>query len=150
MPRRAVRVCARTYDLRKPSGRANRWNAAEQRVIYLAEHFATAVLESVVHAGSAPPLPSHAAWVNIPDSVSVEELDPRALPADWADPDDSTHPRRIGARWYREMRTACLFVPSVPGRPFERNVVVNTLHPEAALITWERVVEVPWDPRLFG
>ena len=60
MPRRAVR--ARTYDPRKPSGRANRWNSADQQVLYLSEHFGTAVLESPSHAGIFG-LTSHATWV---------------------------------------------------------------------------------------
>lgn len=150
MPRRAVRVCARMHEPHKPSGQANRWNTAEQRVLYLSEHFSTAVLESVVHTRGTPPLPAHAAWVTIPDDVSVEEIDVAALPTGWDNRRDSTHARRIGAQWYREMRSACLIVPSIPGRPFERNLVLNTRHPDAARIQWERVVEIPWDDRLFG
>jgi RES domain-containing protein len=149
MPRRAVRVCARTYDPQRSSGRANRWNAAEQRVLYLSEHFGTAVLETIVHADLTPPPPSVAAWATIPDDVSVEELDAAALLAGWDDPDDSAHARRIGAEWYREMRSACLVVPSIPGRPFEYNLVLNTRHPDAARIHWDAVVEIPWDERLL-
>jgi RES domain-containing protein len=150
MPRRAVRVCTRLYDPREPTSQANRWNAAEQRVLYLSEHFGTAVLESVVHADKTPPLPAHAAWVTIPDDVSVEAMDAAVLPSGWDDPDELTQARRIGAQWYREMRSACLIVPSIPGRPFERNLVLNTRHPDAVRIQWERVVEIPWDERLFG
>ncbi len=150
MPRRAVRVCARTYDPTQPSGRANRWNATDQFVLYLSEHFGTAVLESVVHADAAPPLPAHAAWVTIPDEVSVEELAGPALPVGWDDPDDHSQARAVGARWYHDQRSACLTVPSVPGRPFERNLVINVTHRNVAKLQWERAVEVPWDPRLFG
>jgi RES domain-containing protein len=149
MALRAVRVCARTYNPQKASGRANRWNAADQFVLYLAEHFGTAILEGVVHAGKAPPLPAHAAWVTIPEDL-VEELDVAALPTGWENPDDPTAARSVGARWYSESRSATLVVPSVPGRPFERNVVINTLHPDASRITWENTIEIPWDPRLFG
>ena len=74
MPRRAMRLCARTRDPARASGRAQRWNADSQLVLYLSEHFGTAVLESVVHADAAPPLPAHAAWVTIPDNVSTERL----------------------------------------------------------------------------
>jgi RES domain-containing protein len=146
---RAVRVCARTYDPKKASGRANRWNAADQLVLYLSEHFGTAVLESVVHAGKAPPLPAHAAWVTIPDDA-IEALDVGALPGGWDDPDELTIARAVGARWYQEERSAALIIPSVPGQPFERNVVINTTHEQAAKIKWEPIVEIPWDPRLFG
>lgn len=149
MALRAVRVCARTYDPRKASGKANRWNEAGQLVLYLAEHFGTAVLESVVHAGHAPPLPAHAAWVSIPDDVAVEELVSTALPAGWADPDDLSVARAVGAEWYHSGRAGALLVPSVPARPYERNVVINTTHADAARIAWEADVDVPWDPRLF-
>lgn len=149
MPLRAVRVCGRTYDPNKASGRANRWNAADQFVLYLAEHFSTAVLESVVHAGKAPPLPAHAAWVTIPDDI-VEEVSPSKLPSGWDDPDNQSVARLIGAGWYTEGRSAALVVPSVPGRPFERNVVVNTTHGDFRTIVWEPIISIPWDPRLFG
>ena len=150
MPRRAVRVCARTFNLQRPSGRANRWNAQGQLVLYFAEHFGTAVLENVVHADKAPPPPSHASWVTIPDDVSIEEVELSTLPVGWDDPDDTQHARGHAAAWYQQMRTAVLIVPSLPGRPFERNLVLNTTHPDADRIAWESPVEISWDRRLFG
>ncbi|HEX4684421.1 MAG TPA: RES family NAD+ phosphorylase [Gemmatimonadaceae bacterium] len=145
-----MRVCARTFDPRVARGRPQRWNEAGQFVLYLAEHFSTTILESVVHAGGAPPPPAHAVWADIPDIVSVDTVDPRALRAGWDDPDDYAIARRIGASWYRQARTAALIVPSVPGRPYERNIVVNTTHADAAAIVWANTVDVPWDPRLFS
>lgn len=145
---RAVRVTARTYDLRRASGRENRWNSAGQAALYLSEHFSTALLESLVHSGGTP-VQSHAAWAVIEHGVSVEELDPATCPG-WDDLDDHTAARAVGSKWLREERTACLIVPSVPGRPFERNIVVNAVHPQATRIVWESAVDVPWDPRLFG
>lgn len=150
MPLRAVRLCGRTYDPRKPSGRPSRWNDTGQLVLYLAEHFGTAVLESVVHAGPAAPPPAHASWADIPDIVSRETLAPAALSAGWEDPDDLAAARAVGSAWYTAAKSAILIVPSVPGRPFERNVVINTTHPDAALIAWSPPGMIPWDPRLFA
>lgn len=146
---RAVRVCGRTYSPTRASGRPNRWNAAGELVLYLAEHFATAILESVVQAGAAPPPPVHAAWATIPDDL-VEELTVAKLPARWDDPDDYTAARAVGSRWYTQVRSVALIVPSVPGRPFERNLVINTTHADVAKILWEAPEDIPWDPRLFG
>jgi RES domain-containing protein len=150
MPHRAVRLCARTLDVRRPSGRPNRWNAQDQLVLYFSRNFGTAVLESVVHASAAPPPPTHASWVTIPDDVTIEQVDERSLPAGWDDPDDPHHARRFAARWYAEQRAAFLVVPSLPGRPYEQNLVLNTTHPDAGKVRWERAVDIPWDPRLFG
>ena len=150
MALRAVRVCARTWLPRKASGKANRWNAADQFVVYLSEHFGTAMLESVVHAASAPPPPAHAVWALIPDGVAVEELEAAALPTGWDDPHDLTIARTIGAAWYESGRSVALLVPSVPGRPFERNVVINTTHAKWPEVAWGAVEDIPWDPRLFG
>ena len=147
---RAVRVCGRTYDLQKPSGRASRWNAANQQVLYLSEHFGTALLERVVHAGTAAPPPAHASWVTIPEAVHIETLAASGLPTGWDDPDDTSAARSVGSRWYESAHTAILVVPSLPGRPFESNVVLNTTHPDARTLRWGPVVEIPWDSRLFG
>lgn len=45
--------------------------------------------------------------------------------------------------------SACLIVPSVPGRPYERNIVLNPLHPDYVKLAWEPTENIPWDPRLF-
>jgi RES domain-containing protein len=149
MPIRAVRVCARTQDPLRTTGRQNRWNASGQHVLYLAEHFATAVLETLVHVATTAPPPAHARWVTIGDDVRVEERKGADLPLGWDDPDDQSVARAVGAAWVNSAASACLMVPSVPGRPYERNIVVNTTHPDFPKLVWEATRLVPWDPRLF-
>jgi len=150
MPIRAVRVCSRTRNPLLTSGRQNRWNRSGQHVLYLAEHFATAVLESVVHAATTAPPPAHAQWVTIPDDVVVLELSAANLPPGWDDPDDQSVARARGATWVAAGNSACLMVPSVPGRPYERNIVVNSVHPDYPRLAWDPLEIVPWDPRLFA
>ncbi|MCL4235272.1 MAG: RES domain-containing protein [Deltaproteobacteria bacterium] len=150
MPLRAVRVCARTLDPLHAGGRPNRWNASGQRVLYLAEHFATSVLETVVHVATTAPPPAHAKWVTIGDDIAVTEFTEADLPRGWDDPDDQTVARAVGAEWANSGASACLIVPSVPGHPYERNIVLNTEHPDFAKLGWEATELVPWDPRLFG
>lgn len=149
MPMRAVRVCAQTLDPLRASGLQNRWNSSGQHVLYLAEHFATAVLENVVHVATTVPPPAHAKWVTIGDDIGVIEHTADKLPAGWDDPDDQSVARAIGAAWVTSAASACLIVPSVPGRPFERNIVLNTAHPDFPKLVWEATQVVPWDTRLF-
>lgn len=146
---RAVRVCSRTQDPLHTSGRQNRWNAEGQHVLYLCEHFATALLENVVHVATTVPPPAHARWVTIASDVSREERTANVLPIGWDDPDDQSIARRVGAEWMATGATACLIVPSVPGRPYERNIVLNTKHTDFRKLGWDATVDVPWDPRLF-
>jgi hypothetical protein len=108
------------------------------------------MLERVVHAGRVAPPPAHAAWVSVPDDVNVEQHTAEALPLGWDDPHDLSVAREVGARWYSEGRSAVLIVPSVPGRPFERNVVINATHVDWPKIEWEAVTQIPWDPRFFA
>ncbi|MCZ7583840.1 MAG: RES domain-containing protein [Deltaproteobacteria bacterium] len=150
MPIRAVRVCARTWEPLRTSGRPNRWNASGQHVLYLSEHFGTAVLETVVNAATTAPPPAHATWVTIGDDINVVEYTATDLPDGWDDPDDQSVARAIGAAWVAAGATACLVVPSVPGRPYERNIVVNTRHRDFRKLVWEPAKLVPWDPRLFA
>ncbi|MBZ0272231.1 RES family NAD+ phosphorylase [bacterium] len=152
MSLRAVRVCARTFDPRQTSGLENRWNARGQHVLYLAEHFATAVLENLVYTKRTP-TPAHAKWVTIPDGVHVEErkiAELNNLFPGWDHIKDKSVSRNIGAAWLASGTSACLLVPSVPGRPFERNIVLNVDHPDYTRLLWDPTVDLPWDPRLFG
>ena len=150
MPVHAARVCVRARDPLQTSGRQNRWNASGQHVLYLAEHFATAVLETVVQVATTAPPPAHAKWVVIGDDVRVIERTATDLPAGWDDPGDQSIARAVGAAWVTSGVSACLIVPSVPGRPYERNVVVNTAHADFVRFVWSAAELVPWDPRLFA
>ena len=42
-----------------------------------------------------------------------------------------------------------LLVPSLPGRPFEHNLVLNTTHVDARKLQWDNTVDIRWDPPLF-
>jgi RES domain-containing protein len=119
-------------------------------VLYLAEHFGNALLERMVHADGVMPPPAHAVWVTIPDGLAMETLEESELPAGWDDPDDAAASRSVGSSWYQHGHTALLVVPSLPGRPFEYNIVLNTTHPDARKLRWGAVIEIPWDARLFG
>ncbi|HEY9015897.1 MAG TPA: RES domain-containing protein [Gemmatimonadales bacterium] len=146
------RLSKRRYPVYDGSGAAlegARWNSPGRALIYTSEHYATAVLEQLVHAGrTALPGAHHAAAIDIPNDLETEELDPATVP-DW-DAEDSVSARAYGDEWYRTSRTAVLIVPSIPGQPIERNFIINPAHPEAARIRVMPAFIVVWDGRLFG
>lgn len=125
-----------------------RWNSPGRPVVYAADSFAGAILEILAHAFRPRTLPGphHAVRIEIPDGV-VEVLDPGSLPG-WDDR-DSPEALAFGDRWLAGGRSAVLVVPSVPGRPVGRNVLVNPEHPDGARISVSPPFLVPWDERLF-
>ena len=146
------RLAKRRYPVYDGSGAAlegARWNSPGRLLIYASEHYATAILEKLVHAGrTALPGRHHAAAIQIPDDVSIELFDPRAVPG-W-DAEESAAARAFGDQWHTAQRTAVLVVPSLPGQPVERNFVINPAHADSARITVAPPFDVVWDGRLFG
>jgi len=148
----AYRVAKKRYPVYDAAGAilaGGRWTSPGVAVIYAAEHYATAILEKLVHAGRlALPGSHHAAEILIPDDIAIEEFDPGAH-SGW-DLEGSSVSRTFGDFWVAAARTPVLAVPSVPGQPVERNFVINLAHPDARRIRPQRAFDVVWDGRLFG
>jgi RES domain-containing protein len=146
------RLAKRRYPVYDGSGAAlegARWNSPGRLLIYASEHYATAILEKLAHAGRTQlPGAHHAAAIRIPDDLASEQFDPAAVPG-W-DTEDSASARAYGDRWHAAGRTAVLVVPSLPGQPIERNFIINPAHPDAARIRVMPSFDVVWDGRLFG
>lgn len=146
------RLAKRRYPVYDGSGAAlegARWNSPGRVLIYTSEHYATAVLEKLVHAGRTQlPGAHHAAAIDIPDDLQLEIFRPTAVPG-W-DAEDSASARDYGDRWHAAGRSAVLVVPSLPGQPVERNFIINPGHPDASRIRVLPSFDVTWDGRLFG
>lgn len=123
-----------------------RWNSPGRRVIYAAETYAGALLEILVHASGAVPRNQVYIEIEIPASVSIEEVMTHDIPG-W-DARSFEAARAFGDRWYDEGRTAVLLVPSLVTR-VERNVVLNQEHPDFGWIRPSRPLPVRWDARLW-
>jgi RES domain-containing protein len=142
-------------DLSGEGGRrvAARWHERGRPAVYLAEHPALALLETLVHLDIDPDeLPSHyqLLTVEVPDDVAVESLTETALAAqiaNWRDAPDET--RKLTRSWFGERRTALLRIPSVIV-PAAHNYLLNPLHPEAARIAVAARQTVQFDARLVG
>ena len=146
------RIAKKRHPVYDPSGSVlygSRWTSKGRAIIYTAEHYATAILEKLVHAGRLElPGSHHAAAIFIPEDLRIERFDPATSPG-WAQ-DDSTVARRHGDAWHAAQRTPVLAVPSVPGQPIEWNYLINPTHPEAARIRPLDPFDIIWDGRLFG
>ena len=146
------RLAKRRYPVYDGSGAAlegARWNSPGRVLIYTSEHYATAVLEKLVHAGRTQlPGAHHAAAIEIPDDLATDLFEPLALPG-W-DAEESASARDYGDEWHASGRSAILIVPSLPGQPVEGNFIVNPAHPDAARIRVGPVFDVVWDGRLFS
>jgi RES domain-containing protein len=146
------RLAKRRYPVYDGSGAAlegARWNSPGRLLIYASEHYATAILEKLVHAGRTQlPGAHHAAIIEIPEDVGTDEFEPRSAPG-W-ETDESAVARAYGDEWHASGRTAVLIVPSLPGLPIERNFIINPAHPDAARIRVMPSFDVTWDGRLFG
>ena len=129
---------------RRTSGR---WHEAGQGVIYASEHYSTAMLEKLLHF--AGELPGGQCWIDVqvPAGVSYAVFPVEAHP-DWAGA-DMIAARRFGRTWHAEGLSCLLFVPSVVAR-VERNVIVNTAHPDFGRLRPGLERPVWWDARLFA
>jgi RES domain-containing protein len=137
------------YDIGGAVRVGGRWTSPGVGVIYTAEHYATAILELLVHRGRVElPGPHHAAAIIVPDDLRIERFDPATHPG-W-DLEGSSVARAYGDGWAAAARTPVLAVPSVPGQPAEWNYVINPGHPEATRIRPLDPFDVVWDGRLFG
>jgi RES domain-containing protein len=151
-PLTAYRIASGRFPLLDGSGAAlvgGRWNRKGQRVIYGALTYSGALLEQLAHAGIAR-LPRDHRWIaiTIPAGARIEELDPDDVP-DWAKP-GSKSALAAGDDWYRARRALALIVPSVVGRPIERNILINQEHADFPRVTATKPKPVIWDERLFG
>jgi RES domain-containing protein len=124
-----------------------RWNTPSAPMLYTSEHYATALLEKLVHFSGVLPSNQHYVRITIPPGISCEEFVPASHPG-WDSADESIT-KAFGARWQAEGRSLLLIVPSIPGGRIERNFLINLEHEEANRITHDMASPVPWDDRLF-
>jgi RES domain-containing protein len=150
-PLKAFRIARVKFPIFDGAGAAlggARWNTTGQRVIYAADSYAGALLEILVHSNLGR-VPRGFSWIeiHIPARVAVEEITASALPG-W-DESDCSVSQEFGSRWFTEMRTAVLLVPSVAASAMGRNVLINQNHPQFRFMSASRPRAVAWDRRLF-
>ena len=127
---------------------AARWHSRGRRIVYLADHPASALLEVLVHLEvDAAELPDvlQLLAIDVPDDIAPERVESANLPADWKQHFSVT--RALGDRWLREDGSALLRVPSAIV-PAAFNFLLNPAHPDAASAKIAEIIHAPFDTRL--
>ena len=127
---------------------SGRWHTRGRRIVYAADHQATAQLEWLAHLEVAPedfPRTIPFTEIDAADDVRWDEVGEERLPAGWQR--DAQITRALGDDWLQRGDTALLSVPSVfvPAR----NVLANPSHRDAARLRIVRAFDFPLDPRLM-
>src|SRR6185295_17519720 len=107
---------------------SGRWHTRGRRVVYLADHPASALLEVMVHLEiDAEDLPTHyqLLGVDIPGALRTTTLKESELPQGWRE--SAEHTRTLGDNWLREAPAALLRVPSAIV-PDAGNYLLNPAH----------------------
>ena len=129
---------------------SGRWHTRGRRVVYLADHPASALLEIMVHLEiDAGDLPTHYQLLgtDVPDALRMTTLNESALPPDWRE--RAAHTRTLGDGWLREAPAPLLRVPSAIV-PDAGNYLLNPAHPDAARIVIASATRAAFDPRLVA
>src|SRR3954468_8652811 len=90
-----------------------RWHSRGKRIVYLADHPASALLEVIVHLEvKSENLPDgfQLLKIDLPDDLAVDQPDQGELPADWRERVSIT--QKIGDVWLGEELTSLFRVPS--------------------------------------
>lgn len=123
-----------------------RWHEIGTRILYTAETFSLAKLETLANSAFIPK--NYAVvCIEVPDDVSIKDLAESDLPANWTDTPAPKELKEIALNWIRKNEHLVLRVPSVHS-PYERNCLINPLHPDHGRL---RIVEHkshPFDKRL--
>jgi RES domain-containing protein len=127
-----------------------RWHFAGRPVVYLAEHPAGALLETLVHQEirSTADLPDtyRLLRVEVTDEVAIAELSESFLPDNWRE--DASYTQSAGSEWLESESTALLKVPSAV-MPYAYNYILNPAHADVVNIKIEMVIDVQHDPRIL-
>ncbi|QOZ07163.1 RES family NAD+ phosphorylase [Bradyrhizobium sp. CCBAU 51765] len=124
---------------------AGRWHSQGKRIVYLADHPSSALLEMLVHMDrDLIPSTYQLLRISVPEGIKVETVESE-LPPDWQS--HTIVSREIGDRWLDRSTSALLQVPSAISTQGS-NFLLNPAHPDAARVGVAEVIQAPFDPRL--
>lgn len=126
---------------------AGRWHSQGKRIVYLADHPSSALLEMLVHMDRDLIPPTYQLLrIEIPSTLKIEAVDVGDLPGDWRA--DTMASREIGDRWLDQSTSVLLQVPSAISEQ-GKNFLLNPAHPDAVNVRVAEVFRAPFDARLL-
>lgn len=126
---------------------AGRWHSQGKRIVYLADHPSSALLEMLVHMDRDLIPPTYQLLrIAVPDDIVIETVT-QELPPDWRI--KMMVSREIGDRWLDRSGSALSQVPSAISAQ-GANFLLNPAHPDAARVSVAEVIQSPFDPRLLA
>lgn len=133
------------------SGKSNRWNLDDQFVIYTGGSRSLSSLELIVHKNAVQPsLKYKVMIISIADEETLfTNVSEKDLPENWRTAGAYPDLQLIGAKWYKEMQSLILKVPSAV-IPKEHNYIINVHHPQfSSKVLLARTEDYFWDERLL-
>lgn len=126
-----------------------RWNERGTSVVYLGGSLSLAALEIFVHLTAEDArLAFVAIQVDVPDTVSIRELDPNQLPDNWREEPPPDACKAVGTVWVTSGDTAVFRVPSVIV-PSEHNYLLNPRHRDARRLRHHSPQPFGFDDRMW-
>ena len=125
---------------------SGRWHTRGRRIVYLADHPASALLEMLVHTDiDLIPDTYQLLRVPLPAHIEIVAIEEDALPQDWREHQAET--QAVGDQWLTGLASPMLRVPSAVV-PKSYNFLLNPEHPDATAIMLADIIRAPFDPRL--
>jgi len=126
---------------------AGRWHSQGRRIVYLADHPSSALLEMLVHMDRDLIPPTYQLLrVDIPPDMKIGVVAVRDLPGNWRL--DTMATREIGDRWLDQSTSVLLQVPSAVSEQ-GKNFLLNPAHPDAVKFSVAEIFRAPFDARLL-
>jgi RES domain-containing protein len=129
-------------------GFAGRWNGSGRKVVYCAESIALAFLENMIRRqGIGFNQDFKTMILEIPDTLKIQFVQFKDLPAGWRKFNDYSKSQPIGNNWYDEGIFPILKVPSAV-LPESYNYVLNATHPDCKKIKLLKTTDLIPDERI--
>src|ERR1700730_10758484 len=122
---------------------AGRWHSQGKRIVYLADHPSSALLEMLVHIDrDLVPSTYQLLRIVVPSAIATEIIGPGELPAGWQN--NTLVTRENQSHEIDQSESAVLQVrPAISHQG--RNFLLNPVHPDAAKIVVAEIIHAPLD-----